>query len=136
MDFKFPLPPIRILANPDSPTSSNPYDASDERASSPGSDDSLISSDTACIHPIFINSDLNPKNGSLFSFEEDYPVDRLNPVCMGYFNHFEYEAAMASINAIEAMYLKRSSPSDVDTLSEMSEPTLRHRRSASMLLSR
>jgi hypothetical protein len=88
------------------------------------------------MHPIFINSDLNPRNGNFFGFEEEYPVDRLNPVCMGYFNHFEYEAAMASINAIEAMYLNRSSPSDVDTLSEKSEPTLRHRRSTSMSLLR
>ena len=141
MDLKFPLPPIgtpssrfQTVSSDVSSISSYHSATSHERGSSSTSDHDLISSDSACIHPVFINSDLRPKTG-MFSIEEKYPVDRLNPVCMGYFNHIEYEAAMASINAIEAMVRDRSPPSDVNSLSEVSDDTLQHRRSASKSLS-
>lgn len=142
MDFKFPLPPIETPSprlhdgsNDMSPVSSDLSTPRDGQTSSSASNNSPIASNPACVHPVFINSDLNPEESRFFDFEEEYPVDRLNPACMGYLNHLEYEAAMASINAIEAMYQNLSPPSDVDTMSEASERTLQNRRSASMSLS-
>jgi len=59
--------------------------------------------DPALVHPVFITSGLclDDRHSALPDIE--YPVERLNPVCIGYYNHFEYEAAMDSIRAAEAI---------------------------------
>jgi len=84
--------------------------------------------DPLLIHPVFINSDLTP-NARFYNFKELYPVERLNPVCMGYFNYPEYEAAMSSINAAEAML---RDPEGYQLSRRLSTTrTLRQRRSTS-----
>lgn len=84
--------------------------------------------DPSLIHPVFINSDLSP-DARFYNFKELYPVDRLNPVCMGYFNYPEYEAAMSSINAAEAML---RDPEGYEMSRRLStRRTLRQRRSTS-----
>src|SRR5277367_1531181 len=86
--------------------------------------------DPTLIHPIFINSDLSP-DARFYNFKELYPVDRLNPVAMGYFNYPEYEAAMSSINAAEAML---RDPEGYNMSRRLSaRRTLRQRRSNSTL---
>jgi len=85
-------------------------------------------SDPALVHPVFINSDLTP-DARFYNFKELYPVERLNPVAMGYFNYPEYEAAMSSINAAEAML---RDPEGYDMSRRLStRRTLRQRRSTS-----
>ena len=87
-------------------------------------------SDPTLIHPVFINSDLSP-DARFYNFKELYPVERLNPVAMGYFNYPEYEAAMSSINAAEAML---RDPEGYDMSRRLStRRTLRQRRSTSTL---
>src|SRR5208282_1892545 len=135
MNFQFPFPPMSTpsprprTAPAEFSPSSTGFDRSEERISPTGFNTSLMSIDPAHVHPVFINSDLHPNDSSFFNSEEEYPTDRFHPACMGYFNHHEYEAAMSSINAIEAMFLRRSAITDSDTMSEVSEHTLRHRRS-------
>jgi hypothetical protein len=88
----------------------------------------IIVTDPSLIHPVFINSDLTP-DARFYNFKELYPVDRLNPVCMGYFNYPEYEAAMSSINAAEAML---RDPEGYEMSRRLStRRTLRQRRSTS-----
>lgn len=135
MQFKFPLPPATLSSPSRSLRSidafsapSNPFDTGE---SSHGHDSAPSSGDPARIHPIFINSDLNDKAKILHLPTEAYPADRLNPVCMGYFNHSEYEAAMSSIMVAEAMY--QSSTGYAGQRSSRS--SLQHRRSMSMLSS-
>jgi len=141
MNFQFPLPPIRTpsprprTAPADLSPTSIVYNGSEKQFSPTPFNRSPMPSDSAHVHPVFINSDLHPNDSNFFSSVEEYPTDRLHPACMGYFNHHEYEAAMSSINAIEAMYLRRSAITDSDTMSEVSENTLRHRRSKSNILS-
>lgn len=135
MKFQFPLPPSpRPRTAPADLSPPIVYNGNDARVSLTAFKNSPMSSDSAHIHPVFINSDLHPNDSGFFSSEE-YSADRLHPACMGYFNHHEYEAAMSSINAIEAMYLHRSAITDSDTMSEVSEHTLRDRRSKSNSIS-
>ena len=87
-------------------------------------------SDPTLIHPVFINSDLTA-DARFYNFKELYPVERLNPVAMGYFNYPEYEAAMSNINAAEAML---RDPEGYDMSRRLStRRTLRQRRSTSTL---
>jgi hypothetical protein len=87
--------------------------------------------DSARVHPVFINSDLRPEIGVICTVGNDYPIDRLNPVCAGYFNHVEYEAAMESIRQVEAMNDMNVGITGFTTLSETPKITLQHRRSTS-----
>ena len=131
MKFKFPLPPISTP----SPPHNSPQHKSDASPNSIDSDElvhfrqnAIASSDPERTHPAFIGSDLRPENGPFHDCQGEYPVERLNPVCMGYFNNHEYEIAMASIRAAEEIYRNRSHFDDEDT---SFEKTLQHRRSES-----
>jgi hypothetical protein len=135
LQLKFPLPPPTppstnrsIKSNDAFSVPSNPFDASE---SPRGSDSVPSTANPAHIHPIFINSDLNEKAKNLHLPSEAYPVDRLNPVCMGYFNHSEYEAAMSSIMVAEAMYQSSSAHAGRESQLLSSEGSLQHRRSIS-----
>ena len=132
MKFKFPLPPLAI---PSPPAQNSPKDISlapenlidSDRDISTSRESAIASRDPARTHPVFINSDLCPEKGPFHQCAEEYPVNRLNPVCMGYFNHPEYEIAMASIRAAEEIYRSRSIDDDVGSFEE----TIQHRRSTS-----
>ena len=89
-----------------------------------------VSSAVSILHPVFINSDLDPSCPFTHTCEHDYPIDRLHPACMGYYNHSEYETAMASIRAIEDLY--RRSITEAIITPPISENTLQHRRSQSI----
>lgn len=131
MKFKFPLPP---LSTP-SPPHSSPQHTSDGPPNSIDSDEpvhsrqeAIASTDPARTHPAFIGSDLRPENGPFHDCQGEYPIERLNPICMGYFNNREYEIAMASIRAAEEIYHNRSLFDAEDT---SFEKTLQRRRSES-----
>ena len=141
MDFNFPLPPVFVKTIP-----SREGDLAPEHLSSASSlfnifhrdrvngfsDTSLVSDLSSRSHPVFINSDLDPENRIIYECEEAYPVDRLSPVCMGYFDHMEYEAAMASISAAEEMLNQHQTQSRLADPIDVLEPSLQHRRSTSI----
>ena len=158
MEFKFPLPPVttpspasgltkQIESN--SPqantTTSSEFDHSLDHPSSTSSlfnifhtnpavevsPEPFSSDHPARVHPVFINSDLHPDHRVVCQSEEEYPVDRLSPICIGYFNHKEYEAAMASIYAAEEMLIQHQRNSELPTPTDVLGDSLQRRRSTS-----
>jgi hypothetical protein len=89
-----------------------------------------VANDVSVLHPVFINSDLDPRHYLQDPKIHQYPVDRLHPACIGYYNHSEYEIAMASVRAIEDLY--RRSITETPITPPISENTLQHRRSLSI----
>ena len=133
MRFTFPIPPDTtpspFRSAPSSAGFLTPAYISDRPRRSPQRilTPQPITADPARIHPIFINSDLRLSSKGLYSADEIYPVDRLNPVCMGYFNYRQYEAAMWAITAAETAW---QSP-QIKVSTPPSE-SLQHRRSSSI----
>jgi len=157
MEFEFPLPPV-ITPSPLSSVASrlNPKSPEANTSGSPGSSGTIESQSSpaglfnifhtnaadedieephssdlsSTLHPVFINSALHPECRISSEFDEPYPVERLNPVCFGYFNHKEYEASMASILAAEAMLTQKPKSSALPTPTEILADSIQHRRSA------
>jgi len=157
MEFEFPLPPVLSPSPLSSVTERlKPKSPEANTAGSPGSSGTIARrSSTAglfdifhtksageaikvpnspnlssSLHPVFINSALHPECRISSQFDEPYPVERLNPVCFGYFNHKEYEAAMASILAAEVMLTQKPKSSALPTPTEILADSIQHRRSA------
>jgi hypothetical protein len=131
MDFKFPLPPSTpahsIAFSLDSPSFAEGLDIV-----APLSLRAVNSHDPARNHPVFINSHLHPGDGSAHS-AENYPVVRLHPACVGYFNHVEYETAMQSILQAQTMCDNSIGFTDFSTLSKAPKITIQRRRSSSIV---
>jgi hypothetical protein len=139
MEFEFPLPPVTtpsplphfsVLDTPSTSSSfSEAFDISRFSVGVLGRN--CASNDSARVHPVFIHSDLHPEKGVFYGSVHDYPVDRLNPVCMGYFNHPEFEAAMLSISAAESMFSNGTGYTEIPHDSEIVGDTLQSRRFSS-----
>jgi hypothetical protein len=137
MEFEFPLPPVvnhsplPYFSNLDTPSSSSYSETFDRSRTSVDDLDELFDDDSARVHPVFIHSDLDPDKGRFYDSVHDYPVDRLNPAAMGYFNHSEFEAAMSSISEAESLF---SGGTGYTELPHESGNTLQSRRFSSSVL--
>jgi hypothetical protein len=137
LEYDFPLPPASASSPPAQSSftfMAEPSAMAEYPQLSPTpplvSDNFATSNDPARVHPTFIKSDLQPERGPFYPLEGEYPVDRLNPACIGYFNHVEYELAMATIAAAESLCGQNLTPT-ISISPPASENTVQYRRSTS-----